>query len=197
MIRHIRESLGLTQQEFAARLDVSQATVSRWEAGRTRPDASVRRRIAELGQDVGANGDASLIHMIQTSTETMALTTPDLHILTLSEGYCTRYGINHDDAVGISYRPYLTEELADVYDQAVAAGLLTGALMGVTYAARLTSLDGDTHPVIGHMHALPRPSGGEPMVAWSGRVVSDEECNAFRATGAIRVSRFIDLVRQD
>src|SRR4030095_12840148 len=52
-IRHVRESLGLTQAEFAARLSVTRISVARYEAGQV-PNLSLLRHVARLGSvDLG------------------------------------------------------------------------------------------------------------------------------------------------
>jgi len=47
-IRKLRKAMGLTQQEFAARLGVSFAAVNRWEKGRNAPQPDRLTRIREL-----------------------------------------------------------------------------------------------------------------------------------------------------
>lgn len=47
-IRRARKSLGLTQQEFADRLAVTQPTVHRWEKGFYDPDEDTLKRLARL-----------------------------------------------------------------------------------------------------------------------------------------------------
>lgn len=44
-IRKVRERLGMTQEEFARALRVSQSTVQNWESGRTRPHRGTLARI--------------------------------------------------------------------------------------------------------------------------------------------------------
>src|SRR5713101_9647568 len=52
-IRHVRESLGLTQAEFARRLSVTRISVARYEAGQV-PNLSLLRHVARLGRvDLG------------------------------------------------------------------------------------------------------------------------------------------------
>ena len=41
-VRAIRDRLGLTQEEFAARFALDPASVRNWEQGRTRPEAPIR-----------------------------------------------------------------------------------------------------------------------------------------------------------
>jgi len=50
-IKNVRESLNLTQVEFAERLGVSQATVSLWEAGARRPTGSALKMIEVVAQE--------------------------------------------------------------------------------------------------------------------------------------------------
>lgn len=44
-IRKVRERLGMTQEEFARALHVSQSTVQNWESGRTQPHRGTLARI--------------------------------------------------------------------------------------------------------------------------------------------------------
>ena len=47
-IKKLRESLGMTQEEFARELGVSFSTVSRWETGRGQPSRLARQQIDQL-----------------------------------------------------------------------------------------------------------------------------------------------------
>jgi DNA-binding XRE family transcriptional regulator len=51
-IRSLRDPLGLSQDQFAARLGIGQTTCSSWELGRTRPGYSAIRRLIELEREV-------------------------------------------------------------------------------------------------------------------------------------------------
>lgn len=57
-IRGLRARLGASQEQLAARLGVSIATVNRWEAGRSRPQRAQLAAIAKLAEELG-EGDAS------------------------------------------------------------------------------------------------------------------------------------------
>jgi len=48
MIRELRAKLGLTQEQFAAKVGVTFSTVNRWESGRSNPSPLAMRRIEEL-----------------------------------------------------------------------------------------------------------------------------------------------------
>lgn len=48
MIKDLRAKLGLTQEQFAAKVGVTFSTVNRWENGRGKPSPLAMRRIKEL-----------------------------------------------------------------------------------------------------------------------------------------------------
>jgi len=47
-IKELREKLGLTQEQFAAKVGVTFSTVNRWESGRSKPSPLAMRQIMEL-----------------------------------------------------------------------------------------------------------------------------------------------------
>jgi len=47
-IRDLRSKLGLTQEQFAAKVGVTFSTVNRWESGKSRPSPLAMRQIEEL-----------------------------------------------------------------------------------------------------------------------------------------------------
>lgn len=47
-IKNLRTILGLTQEQFAAKVGVTWSTVNRWENGRGNPSPLAMRRIEEL-----------------------------------------------------------------------------------------------------------------------------------------------------
>ncbi len=55
VLRAIRTSLDLTQEQLADRLGVTFATVNRWEGGATRPQKAAREAIAALAADAGVD----------------------------------------------------------------------------------------------------------------------------------------------
>ncbi len=58
VLRAIRASLDLTQEQLAERLGVSFATVNRWEGGVTGPQKAAREAIASLAADAGLDAAA-------------------------------------------------------------------------------------------------------------------------------------------
>ena len=51
-IKRLRIKLGLTQEQFAAKVGVTFSTVNRWEAGRSRPSPLAWREIERLSEQV-------------------------------------------------------------------------------------------------------------------------------------------------
>jgi transcriptional regulator with XRE-family HTH domain len=47
-IRELRSKLGMTQEQFAAKVGVTFSTVSRWESGKSKPSPLPMRQIEEL-----------------------------------------------------------------------------------------------------------------------------------------------------
>src|SRR5581483_5639128 len=61
LIRYLRNRLSLSQEQLAQRLNVSFATVNRWENGRAKPQGSARVALDALLEEVG-QGDLALRH---------------------------------------------------------------------------------------------------------------------------------------
>jgi DNA-binding transcriptional regulator YiaG len=53
MIKKLRKQLGLTQEQFAAKVGVTFSTVNRWEAGRSKPSPLAWREVERLAKSVG------------------------------------------------------------------------------------------------------------------------------------------------
>jgi len=57
IIRTLRDRSGLTQERFAAQLDVTFATVNRWENGRSIPSRLARNQILFQIESLGPKGE--------------------------------------------------------------------------------------------------------------------------------------------
>jgi type I restriction enzyme M protein len=57
-LRSIRSKLSLTQEQLAARLDVSFATVNRWEGGGSKPQRAALQAILALAEEAGVEQEA-------------------------------------------------------------------------------------------------------------------------------------------
>ena len=56
IIRALRDRLHLTQERFAIQLDVTFATVNRWENGRAKPSRLARKQILSKLESLGPKG---------------------------------------------------------------------------------------------------------------------------------------------
>ena len=55
-IRTLRQTMGLTQEEFAHRLGITVATVNRWENGHNSPTRLARKALYDLAAEKGVRG---------------------------------------------------------------------------------------------------------------------------------------------
>lgn len=70
-IRKIRQQLGLTQEEFAAKLGVTFPTVSRWENGHRKPSKMALLLLKNLTQQSKNQGEeVDLISLPKSKTST-------------------------------------------------------------------------------------------------------------------------------
>lgn len=198
LIRHIRESLGLTQQEFAASLGISQATVSRWEAGRVSPDVEMRRRIHDLARRDGGMVDAPLFALVRRAPSMMALMDMDMRIMALSDSAAELNHMSPREASGVNYRPYFTEDMEQAYETALDAGFFTGEALNVDLCCQVLTLQGETLHTSGSWHILPRPSTGQPLLVWHGAQISETEYKTKKAAmGVVRIVNLAEWLEND
>lgn len=84
-IARFRRVRGLTQKQAAALLQVSQATLSRWEAGKQVPTVSERRRIQQAVEAITGEGRRTLITLVRVSPVAVALLDERLEVLAVSD----------------------------------------------------------------------------------------------------------------
>jgi len=183
IIRTVRETLGLTQQGFANQLEVSQATVSRWESGQSAPDAASRRRIHALTGRSTNSADAALTRMVRLSPSMMALFDLNMRILAMSERAAEAHSVVPDEVVGLDCRPLFTEDLAEAYEAAVNSGFFAGNVLGIDIACAIRGLKGQPFYVVANWHLVYRPSNGDPLLLWNGEHVDYATFVRARANG--------------
>lgn len=80
-IRHCRRAKGMSQEELAVKLNVVRQTVSKWESGRSVPDADLLIRMAEvldvsvstlLGMETGSSTDLNVSEELERLHEQLA-----------------------------------------------------------------------------------------------------------------------------
>ena len=52
VVKKLRKDIGLTQEQFAAKIGVTVSTVNRWEMGRSKPQPLAIKQINALKRDV-------------------------------------------------------------------------------------------------------------------------------------------------
>ena len=78
-IRDIRKESGLTQEQLAEALGVSQRSISRWETGKTMPDYSLLPNICEvLGITVAELLEAERIEGDSVSKKQVSIMAPNM-----------------------------------------------------------------------------------------------------------------------
>ena len=55
MVKEVRTALGLTQEQFAAKIGVTVTTVNRWENDRGKPYPLAMRQLKKLQQKINRN----------------------------------------------------------------------------------------------------------------------------------------------
>lgn len=139
-IRQLRAKHNLKQAALAEMVGVDQATVSRWEAGRTAPDAQMQGRIRAL---MGHRPfDALLKHWIRTAIGGVALLNSSRTILAASDDYCSEHGVSFDDIVGTSCDPVFTDEGEILWQAADDRGFFSGEIASVSVVTLTNSLSG-------------------------------------------------------
>ena len=58
-VRNLRSKLGLSQEQLAAKLDISYATVNRWESGKVKPQRGQMEALRQLMGEVDADSDGN------------------------------------------------------------------------------------------------------------------------------------------
>jgi transcriptional regulator with XRE-family HTH domain len=193
----MRESLGLTQQAFAEALGVSQATVSRWEAGRVEPDPPTRARIHALLLRRGGMADAPLMSMIRRTPAIAGVFDLDMRILSLSEMAAELNGVTLQEVIGMEYRPYFTEDLEDAYEDALSNGFFLGDGLGMRVVCRTNGLrEGLRFNTIATWHVMLRPTTGQPLLVWTARHVDEPTFQLALAGGRTTLLTMDDWVQQ-
>lgn len=85
LVVQVRNELRLNQQAFAAKLETSQATVSRWEKGETLPSLRNQQILEELAGTANLASINGLMKIVNASPFPMILTDRAANVLAASE----------------------------------------------------------------------------------------------------------------
>ncbi len=193
-VRQVRIQRNLKQAAFAEMIGVDQATVSRWEAGRTRPDAQAQNRIRTL---MGSRPADSLIrHWVKMAIGGVVLVNSNRIILAASAQYSATHQIPVDEIVGLSVGPVFTEESDRLWQTAHNQGLFWGQIASVSAVTLTNSLSGHFHNVCTKCIWMPAPlADGEIVVRCEGTYLDGKEYSRalMENGGPIRITKIADL----
>ncbi len=95
LIKSLRYSLHISQNQFSERLDIDQATVSRWDRGLTEPQYEMRKILHEMARDAGLATLGDLTSIVKFSPFPMILvdSCQKVHAASMSSGFKTNQSV--------------------------------------------------------------------------------------------------------
>lgn len=135
-LRRVRIANGITQLQLAELLGVEQATISRWERGSQKPDASTQDRIRELLFHGRVPQDAVLFHSVRTS--------PSGRILFSRQGIILAASAAAGGPLieGMPTARFRTETTEEAWTRAERAGFFDGDVASVQFVSDLVAPGG-------------------------------------------------------
>ena len=122
LIKSLRYSLHISQNQFSERLDIDQATVSRWERGLSEPQYEMRKILHEMARDAGLATLGDLTSIVNFSPFPMILvdSCQKVYAASVSSGFKTNQSVTEQTP--------LEEQtfLQNFNDQLEAAGFWKG-----------------------------------------------------------------------
>ena len=122
LIKSLRDSLHISQNQFSERLDIDQATVSRWERGLTEPQYEMRKILHKMARDAGLATLGDLKCIVNFSPFPMILvdSCQKVYAASVSSGFKTNQSVSEQTP--------LEEQtfLQNFNDQLEAAGFWKG-----------------------------------------------------------------------
>ncbi|TBR39007.1 MULTISPECIES: helix-turn-helix domain-containing protein [Dyella] len=113
-IRRLRRLLGIKQVDLAARLSVTQSTLSRWENGVWPVSGAQYDQVLDLLQSEGPAVDPLLRRLVESSSLRMHLICDRTHrLLAASPSRCEAWRLSVADLAGSSMLRYATDSILD------------------------------------------------------------------------------------
>lgn len=138
-IRRHREVAGLLQSELAQALDVTQATISRWESGQQRPDLPSQQRLRRMIWSSVLTSDALLLNAVTQSPATSSLCDRQGRLLAASRGIVAFFGFcptpgkrltfDMERVSPSGYRMFQTAREAGLFDGEIASFAFRGLVI--------------------------------------------------------------------
>lgn len=133
-LRRWRRVRGVKQSHLAELLGVTQATVSRWEAGRHKPTEGEAGRLAQLLRaPLDAAGDAGLRRLVENSTLSVHLVCDLSHrLLAASPARAAEWGCGASELRGVSLWRFASPEIRAAEARLPDSGWYDGATASLT-----------------------------------------------------------------
>lgn len=142
-IRAYREREGLLQEALAEALGVSQATVSRWESGRQRPDIESQQTLRPLLWGGLVNASALVLHAVRSAPSLSAVGDCEARLLTASPRFCSVTGwMPQPDARVATDLAGSAPASWHVFNLVRERGLFDGKIASVAFTGRVQTVDG-------------------------------------------------------
>jgi transcriptional regulator with XRE-family HTH domain len=194
-LRQFRRLRAIKQIVLAEMAGVDQATISRWERGRTIPDSAMQKRLCSLMRRT-PNDEALLRHWIKSSPAQVVLSTPDRIIVAASSGYAAAHGVAPDEIVGMSTRPMYTEENEFIWQRNRQHGFYRGEVASTLSVLRARRLLSGQLSGVKVLWTPVKLSDGRILLRGERTELSDEQFAFEQAAigGAVRIVRMDALV---
>lgn len=142
-IRGYREREGLLQEALAEALGVSQATVSRWESGRQRPDIESQQILRPLLWGGLVNAASVMLHAVRSAPSLSAVGDCEARLLAASPRFAATTGLSPmaDARVPIDLRSHAPASW-HVFNLVREAGMFEGRIASVAFSGRVQTVEG-------------------------------------------------------
>jgi transcriptional regulator with XRE-family HTH domain len=128
---------GLTQGELAERLNVSQQTVSRWEAGQQVPDPRSQATLRAVLGEADLSAKKNWIERVRRSSGIEVLIDANLALLSVSEPLAHAIDTTPERLIGKPYAKMLPADRPRHVEKAVQDGFFQGAFSRLSYCAQI------------------------------------------------------------
>lgn len=146
-IARFRRTRGLTQREAAELLQVSQATLSRWEAGKQVPTPAERRRVQRRAEAVTGEARRLLVAVVRSSPHPVLLVDERLRVAAASGPLLRIIGLSEACNHGTVVRERLFGEDAPVLERLLASSEEEDELVAVDRVSEMVDATGCRLPL--------------------------------------------------
>lgn len=185
LLRQYRFTQNMKQAVLAADLGVTQAMVSRWESGRTRPGPRMQARILDLVQprQMGAPM-VGWRDFVRHHPSMAGVIDEDGIAETVSAGALRELGVSRQEIEGRNIASFLAGDFINLFETLRNRGLFSGHISGAESADLLEFRrpDGEVRRLYAHgLHWARRDVDGRRRWVASGARVSEEEFLSVRS----------------